>query len=79
MVEPPDQRADLWAIADAMLPSDMSAGQTEPPNFTEATPPAASSWDEAALVPMGAHTYRIVNRLGQGGSGRTFKLEAYRS
>jgi hypothetical protein len=75
MAEVPDQRADLDAIADAMLPSSNSVAWTEPPNFTELIPPAASSWDEGALVPMGSHMYRIVNRLGQGGSGRTFKLE----
>ena len=46
------------------------------PGATASSPqlPAAEYWDEGTIVPFQSTRYKIVNRLGKGGIGQTFKV-----
>lgn len=61
-------RASAREIAEML---DLLAQPSAPP----APPEAPQRWDEGHIVDWERGRYRIVSQLGEGGSGRTFKLE----
>ncbi len=64
----PEKRASAQAIADALMPS-------APPVAEEPAELAPQRWDEGHIIDWEGGRYRILSRLGEGGAGRTFKLE----
>ena len=67
MAEDPDARSDLAAL-DARLSALLGESPPIPP------PPPARFWTESQIVPFGGSAYRVVQRLGSGGVGTTFKV-----
>jgi hypothetical protein len=74
MADDPSQRLPAGLIAEEL------AGLAQPPN-AEVPPPgalppaAAQHWDAGHIVEWDRERYRVVSRLGEGGIGRTYKLE----
>lgn len=68
--EVPDKREQLTEIASAL------ERNTGPATVASPVPalPAPEYWDEDTIVPFKQSRYRIVNRLGGGGIGQTFKV-----
>ncbi len=68
----PDKRERLAEIAAALERNTKPA--VAPSTLQVPALPAAEYWDEETIVPFNRSRYRIVNRLGKGGIGQTFKV-----
>lgn len=69
-VDEPEKRERLTDIASALERNTAPLQADAPPPPL----PAPEYWDEDTIVPFKESRYRIVNRLGRGGIGQTFKV-----
>lgn len=69
-VDAPEKRERLADIASALERNTTPLNANAPPSPL----PAPEYWDEDTIVPFKESRYRIVNRLGRGGIGQTFKV-----
>lgn len=68
--ELPEQREKLSEIAAVLRRNTSpSAGTQRAPSL-----PLPQYWDEDTIVPFNRSRYRVINRLGRGGMGQTFKV-----
>jgi serine/threonine protein kinase len=68
--EDPAKRWSAFSIAEQIDSSQGVEASASVP-----APPPASRWDEGHVLEWHGERYRVVSLLGQGGAGRTFKLE----
>ena len=67
MMDNPAERSESFALRERLS---ALLGESPPPP----PPPPARFWTEEQIVPFGGSPYRVVERLGSGGVGTTFKV-----
>jgi hypothetical protein len=71
----PGERPSLAELADILVEIRSKPGTTASEALEAERP--AQTWAEEAVVQVDGHHYRVLGRLGTGGTGQTFKVEQF--